>query len=114
MRPGTENDEDLEETIQTCVLSDVRPGSSPSPTSPSPSVPPSSKTPPPSSKTPPTIPPRPHITNGSNRSRSSSGPAKIKEDPEASLITDPMLGPAINHDDNIMVLHFTAMHGPVV
>ena len=34
VRPGTENEEDIEEKIQTMVCSDVRPGASPAGTRP--------------------------------------------------------------------------------
>ena len=81
-RPGTENDnDDEEETIQTCVVSDVRPGSSPSPTPPS--SPPTGTQP--SREAPSKDPARPHV--GSAGGSGSRRGANVT-DPEASLITD--------------------------
>lgn len=72
MRPGTEDDDDndLEETIQTCVVRDVRPGS-PSPPSSAPTTKPSR---------PP--PPRPRSAPAPK------GRLGSEIDPDASLITD--------------------------
>ena len=76
VRPGTENEEDLEETIQTCVLSDVRPGASPPPTIPSP---PNSH-----AVVGAKVASKPHIRSAGSR----LGPQSKDADPEASLITD--------------------------
>ena len=66
VRPGTEDDDDLDETIQTCILSDVNAGSSPSP-------------PPPTDTQ-----PSQELPRKDSSSRKSSNEA----DPDASLITD--------------------------
>lgn len=92
MRPGTENDDDCEETIQTCVLSDVK--VSP-PRKSSPSSFPSNTTPPPPPANTPEVPDRPlsPCTTGPSgvKSRTQSRSPALKGmdvDPDASLITD--------------------------
>lgn len=77
VRPGTENDndEDFDEIIQTCVLSDVKESSSPPPPHPPPSD---------SAHSPKIPPPRPPAPPNSYTPRSK----KKDVDPDASLITD--------------------------